>query len=121
MTFVTKLYFGLLVGYLLSVFTYLLVDIVTHSVFIMMLSLEPGRSLVEFCSCFRFLIPVLFLCAFVGMAPSKKLNRGASVSYDQTRFRSKAKEDRYNDSYANRPIQSEWHVRISDFADTPIP
>ncbi|KAL6995381.1 hypothetical protein U1Q18_005518 [Sarracenia purpurea var. burkii] len=69
---------GLLVGYLLCVLAHLLVEIVTHSVFIMLLSLESGR-----------------------MSLRRKLNRDASISYDQTRFRSKAAEDRFNASYAN--------------------
>ncbi|KAL6970285.1 hypothetical protein U1Q18_029984, partial [Sarracenia purpurea var. burkii] len=55
------------------------------------------------------------------MAPHRKLNRDASVSYDQTRFRSKAAEDRFNASYANRPLRSEMHVWLFDFADTPVP
>ncbi|KAL6980744.1 hypothetical protein U1Q18_022382, partial [Sarracenia purpurea var. burkii] len=54
------------------------------------------------------------------MAPRKKPNRGASISFDQFRFSSKAAEERYNASYANRPIRIEQNIQISDFADTPV-
>ncbi|KAL6988512.1 hypothetical protein U1Q18_014264 [Sarracenia purpurea var. burkii] len=55
------------------------------------------------------------------MAPLKRANKGSSVSFDETRFRSKTAKDKFNDTYANRPLRHEKVVRLSDFTDSPVP
>ncbi|KAL6958512.1 hypothetical protein U1Q18_050254 [Sarracenia purpurea var. burkii] len=55
------------------------------------------------------------------MAPRKKVNRGASVSFNETRFISKATEDRFHDRYANRPLPHEKTVCLFDFSESPVP